>query len=327
MSPRYTLILAIAVGSLVVSASASKRDAEATTLVEHAKQLSEIRSEGAPAFRLKASLRVFNQNGSTTEGEYIENWASIAQWRKEVAVGDFRRTEVAMGRKRWLLDSNPSAPEQIGTLSSFTELGGLQPATWPSRKLEDRESNGLSVRCVESGVRALCFDKIVGTLISESTLVRTGEAYRKSICVYSDYEKFGERLLAKSYVCSENKKPTIEARILEFTVQPAFEASLFTAPEGARESVNCLDSVQLPRVLYSENPPPPRRAPDGTMVFLSVTVGTDGKPKDLIVVSAPNPDFDRAALNALKNWSFSPAHCGKEPIEKSIEVQMQFNTF
>jgi hypothetical protein len=182
MSPRYTLILAIAVGSLVVSASASKRDAEATTLVEHAKQLSEIRSEGAPAFRLKASLRVFNQNGSTTEGEYIENWASIAQWRKEVAVGDFRRTEVAMGRKRWLLDSNPSAPEQIGTLSSFTELGGLQPATWPSRKLEDRESNGLSVRCVESGVRALCFDKIVGTLISESTLVRTGEAYRKSIC-------------------------------------------------------------------------------------------------------------------------------------------------
>jgi len=63
------------------------------------------------------------------------------------------------------------------------------------------------------------------------------------------------------------------------------------------------------------------------MVFLSVTVGTDGKPKDLIVVSAPNPDFDRAALNALKNWRFSPAHCGKEPIEKSIEVQMQFNTF
>jgi hypothetical protein len=51
--------------SLVVSTRFTKKtNLEAATLIEHAKQLSDIRAEGAPAFRLQLSFKIGQKGGS-----------------------------------------------------------------------------------------------------------------------------------------------------------------------------------------------------------------------------------------------------------------------
>src|SRR5277367_4778453 len=67
----------------------------ADALLEKARQLSNIRSPNAPAFRLKATFSFTGRDLETVEGTYTEVWISRSQWRREILVKDFHRIEVA----------------------------------------------------------------------------------------------------------------------------------------------------------------------------------------------------------------------------------------
>src|SRR6266851_1294904 len=138
------------------------------------------------------------------------------------------------------------------------------------------------------------------------------------VCFYNDYQKFGDRVLARSYECDEDKHPRIEARVDELTATPATGPTFFTPPDGAKESVNCLNPIKPPKEVYGSEPKPPRTSGGRTLVVLSIVVGTDGTPHDLSVTSAPNHDFDEAALEAVRQWRFKPATCDGEPVEARI---------
>jgi hypothetical protein len=56
MSSRYSLFLVLTLILLASTAFAAKKDVEAGALVNHAKHLSDIRANGALAFRLKMSF-------------------------------------------------------------------------------------------------------------------------------------------------------------------------------------------------------------------------------------------------------------------------------
>ena len=95
-------ILRIAAIVLVFSAClrlsfANQKDDEAAALVTRANSLSDIRADGAPAFVLKAAVKLTNEDGSIVEGTYAEHWKSNEQWRKEFVVVDFQRTQIAVG--------------------------------------------------------------------------------------------------------------------------------------------------------------------------------------------------------------------------------------
>jgi periplasmic protein TonB len=58
---------------------------------------------------------------------------------------------------------------------------------------------------------------------------------------------------------------------------------------------------------------------------IRVLVGTDGRVREAIVVSATHPDFGRAAMRqALKAWRFKPATRGKEAIEDWVTIPITF---
>ena len=133
--------------------------------------------------------------------------------------------------------------------------------------------------------------------------------------------------MARSYACAEDKKTRIEARIVELVADPDPNPALFMRPEGARESVNCLSTLQPPAVVRQEDPPPPRKSPAGTAVVLALAVRTDGKPEDLKVLSTPHREFDQAALTAVRRWRFKPGRCDGEPMEMTIAVEMDFHTY
>jgi hypothetical protein len=129
------------------------------------------------------------------------------------------------------------------------------------------------VRCLEADGSSLCFNEANGTLAYEVQTVSVGLHLGKRACSYSDYQKFGDHLVARSYACTEDRQPTIEARIVDLAADPTPAPALFLRPEGAKESVNCFGAIQPPALVSSVEPAFRPTSPlEIANVALSITV-------------------------------------------------------
>lgn len=324
-------ILFLLVALLLTSTAlgSNKRDEEAAALIARAKQLSDIRAEGEPAFRLKISFKTIKDDGSASEGEYTEIWVSKTNWRRQVVAGDFRRTQIAVEGKRWILSSGGATPRYVGDVFRLSDIRNLRPDDWKPWKLENREVNGVSARCLETApspnTSAACFDQTTAALILESTLSYAARA--QMVCSYADYEKFGDRVFARFHACDVGGHRKIEARVLELTVDPTPDPALFLPPDGAKESESCLAGKRGPTLLHGESPSLPRGTKHGGTVVMSLVVGIDGKPDNLRITSSPNGALGQAAMDSVKNWRFNPAMFDGEPIAITTQVEVDFRSF
>jgi TonB family protein len=86
--------------------------------------------------------------------------------------------------------------------------------------------------------------------------------------------------------------------------------------------------ITPPRQIYSPQPKYPETEAhlgrEGA-VKLKLVVGSDGVPRDVTVSRSLNPDFDSAAMDAVKQWKFSPAMKAGTPILVQIAVEVNFS--
>jgi TonB family protein len=156
-------------------------------------------------------------------------------------------------------------------------------------------------------------------LVAEIEPVHGAKGSGEMSCFFSDYQKFGDRVFARSYECAESGHPRLEARIVELVAEPKTDPELFTPPNGAKESTGCPDPIRPARVVHMVDPV----APAGSgMVVVAVSIGIDGAPHGLSVVSSPDPKLEKAALEAVRQWRFRPATCDGEPVEMKSEVDV-----
>ncbi len=94
-----------------------------------------------------------------------------------------------------------------------------------------------------------------------------------------------------------------------------------------RKGNDAPDCVTGPRAKYAPDPSYPedeRHARHEGTVVLDVIVGSDGLPRDVEVSRTLSPEFDQAAILAVKNWRFTPATRDGKPIAVGIHVQVAF---
>jgi len=333
MSPLRLGLVALALVSLSSAAFAADKQKEAAALIEHARQLSDIRADGSPAFRLTIHFKAVEQDGSAIEGSYTEMWASRSQWRKETIAGEFHRIELATDKKRFLLEPPKPLPGYARDLPALVDVGSFQPDNWNPKKMESRTFKGARLRCIDTpairgGVQigghepeqvpSVCFDQSNGLLVAkvEPSVYRPDDA----ACVYSDYQSFGSRTYPRSVRCEEGVKLRLEAKVVELSMLDKPEPELFAVPAGAKESTGCRPA-RPPKVIY--NPPPEVDPSWGNgVVTIGMHVGVDGSPHDLKVLSSPNPKLDKAALDAVRRWKFNPASCEGAPVDVEIAVEV-----
>lgn len=307
---------------------ASKQEMDAAALIERAKQLSDIRAEGAPPFRLKIDFKIINDDASVVDGSYTETWVSKAQWRRETDLGDFRRVQIVAGKKLWVVDSMTVFLREMADIPGITDINKLRPDQWKSGK--DHDINGIRVHCLENSLSAkweACFETASGTLYAELSPSYPPTEGDKRVCLHSDYQKFGEYTVARSYECQDGRHRKLQARVVDLATYTTQDPTLFVPPEGAKESTNCLGASKPPAVIHRVDPSTPRAFSGTNVVTINVVVGIDGNPHNLQVISAPNRDYDEAALEAVRQWRFNPATCDGEPMEVLIQVETEFHRF
>jgi len=301
----------------------NKRQA-AEELIQHAAQLSNIRSEGASAFKLEAEL-TFSPTASPTSGTYHETWVSAQRWQTETAASNLHRVELVDGKKRWQLTTGEANPD----FDSLERITNLSFSHFAPDQLREQTISGVPVICSISkadavgGKSALCFDQKTG-LLAEVVIPRTldGKIMDDS-CVYSGYEAFAGKQFPHVVKCFHDGRPTMDAKL---SLAPVVVSELppFTPPVGAEESVNCLTTPQAPKPTYTPDPKYPAGQSGSVMVVLWLSLGIDGKPADMKVVSKANPAFDNLATEAVSRWRFHPAMCEGQPMKTTINVEVSF---
>ena len=102
-------------------------------------------------------------------------------------------------------------------------------------------------------------------------------------------------------------------------------------PEDSSGKPSITDAdVTPPRLNYSPNPkyPPDARAAghQGTSI-LSLTVGTDGLPRNIKIVRRLDEELDDSAIAAVSTWQYQPASKRGEPVEVEIHARVRFRLY
>ena len=319
-------------GFLLMSSVAFSQGAEARAeaLIQHAQELSDIRSPKAPAFRLKATFSFIGKGLEKAEGTYTETWVSRSQWRRETAVSGLLRTEVGRSESTfWQLDNREEFPETAGRVADLLRIFPLSTERLAFESIADPAPMDPSAECAitkrdpRNDTKAFCFHKNSGLLLEKDVPeVRPANVVAYS-CRYEHFEKFVDRWFPRALACFVDGHLKLSAKVLELeSVQPA-DPSVFAAPADAIELGAC-NSVVTPARLESR-PRPSALLSDnyrGSVARISAIVDVKGHPQRLKVTRSAGKAFDEEALKAVRSWQFEPAKCGGEsvPMQMNIEV-------
>ncbi|MDX1972394.1 MAG: TonB family protein [Candidatus Sumerlaeia bacterium] len=133
--------------------------------------------------------------------------------------------------------------------------------------------------------------------------------------------------------------PPLDLSALELALNPGtgggagagdFVVELKTvATTGSKDSdalFSIADLDQKPRPIYQPGPtitdPMRKRAPG--QVYIIFIVNQEGRVTDPIVQSSTDPIFDKAAIDAIKNWKFEPGKRAGKPVRFRMRVPITF---
>lgn len=99
------------------------------------------------------------------------------------------------------------------------------------------------------------------------------------------------------------------------------EAPRGAAPQPARGSIDPPRKMKDVRPVY---PAALSASGIGGVVSVEGVIGTDGTMKDLKVVSTPHADLTKAALDAIREWRFTPTRLQGKEVDTEVTVTVEF---
>ena len=96
---------------------------------------------------------------------------------------------------------------------------------------------------------------------------------------------------------------------------------------NSSDTVGCITPPRQTHAPQPEYPSSEREAHHQGTVRLTLVVSSDGVPRDIAVSRTLTPDFDKAAIAAVKEWKFTPAIKDGKPIAVQIALEIEFHLF
>jgi hypothetical protein len=293
--------------------------ARAAAMLERARRLEDIRSPGAPPFRLTATFSFTGDDLEPVHGTYSEIWVSNSKWRQETVVGNLHSVAVGGTGKHWIqfADGFPIQAERVPILMAF-----LPPASLPLRfdKISEVTRRDLAAECAytkfnaEKSRSAFCFDKKSGVLLQRGLPQLRLRSVVAFGCEYGSFRAFGQYVFPREVACFEDQHKSIRAEVVELNSQPMVEAALFEPPPGAVEIPECTGKVLAP-FLVTRGFTTPNWDPDRVR-WLPVwfLVDAKGNVQHLRLLRSADKTSYQDAMNVIQGWSFVAGKCNGKPM-------------
>ncbi|MGA7967574.1 MAG: energy transducer TonB [Terriglobales bacterium] len=312
---------------------------EAESLLERARHLSDIRGPNAPPFRLKATFSFVGDDLETFEGTYTEFWVSDSEWRKEIVIGDRKRTEIGRDSKLWEAESGPMIPEKASRVEFATSVFPARSAKLDFESLDavvnQQAANERATRCAITKAAgssqersALCFDQTIGVLVQYTVPQWARYHITDFACSYGEFKKFGDQWFPYEITCRQGGHRQMEVQVAALDAENFNDVKLFEPPAGSIELGRCIAGEVSPKLDYARSPMELAGNPGRiSSVTVRLVVDIKGKPQDVKIVRSGGDKFDRQAIELVRGWQFRAATCNGQPMAKQIEVQVPFRTF
>jgi TonB family protein len=332
MSARTTLLTVMCLVGLRSALFAEEIQKHADAMMQRAREFSDIRSQGAPAFRLRATFSFTGEDLETIQGTFTEVWVSNSQWRRETVANDFRRVEVGGSSRLWLLDEGKNFPVQAIRVSGLVEIFPARSAKFEFESIMDRNAQDSSTECAitkaagqQKEKSAFCFDKRSGGLVEKISPEPLRNRAADYACQYGAFRKFGNYAFPREMDCFLDGHRKLQVNIVELSAEPSPDTALFTPPAGAIEMGNCSVKPEPPSPVSTPDPRFPLGSRDrSAMVTLSLIIDAKGKPQKVRVTRSGGKPFDDQAASTVRGWRFKPATCNGEPMGTQISVEINY---
>lgn len=321
MTPGVVVRVLALIFVVAVMAGFGSDEETARALVERARAVVDIRSVNAQPFTLRMDLKVFERDG-ITEGEYLLHWFSSEKWRDEIRLGDSTETRVTAGGNLWTVSGEPSVAYSRLLLQSAVFRSVPVALGRGVRHVSAASLNGAAATCVELIANqrrsSMCFERDTGVLLKST--------YEESVTEYGDYANFAGKLVPGLVRIAGAGAPAIEARLVEVVTLSSIPAGLFEPPGGAEVRCQNLTYAQLVRRREPEYPRGVARG-QSAMIAIIANVGTDGKVSAAHVVQSTSAEFASVALDAVREWEFTPASCAGAPVAAPVNIEITIRSF
>jgi TonB family protein len=285
------------------------------------------------SFAMKAKIRVISK-GKPLEGSYLLFWNGPEQWREEISLPGYEEIQVGGKGVVFVKRSTDFLPLPIYQLHAALGYGSLGNGSGVTRtslfygavepdetikKVRDQKINGLKVECAQIAdqhgfTREACVDPPTGTLVRQEPFLD-----REQIAVGA---KSFPRFL--SYVEKGNPLAEVEVTDLQTPVQRS--SSAFEPPLDAVSQPGCMNPT--PFHLLNRIPPhypeQERQSHVEGSVAIAATIGKDGIPRRLRVVSGATPRLNTASVDAVQQWRWEPSTCNGAAVDVETVVTINY---
>lgn len=318
--------LAIVLLAAVTPARGDDKRAESAAILERARQLEDLRSDGGGPFVLSAQIQATREKVHAP-GIYRLTWLAPDRWHEELQLGDFKRVRDGVDGGYRQIRSSDFQPQVIFDLDQLLDVAAV---TRPEPKeavgkTHQEKIGGVELSCVDIQFehyrrRELCFDPATGALV-RATLELGGT---------HEFDYAGALSLGTKQFPSELRSQRKGDFSLDVSVQaltpPPGDAASLPVPDPARSEFwgTCKDAIS-PELKQRVDPIYPQQSKAGHeqgTVFLYARIESDGAISHLKALSGPSAGLAQAALDAVAQWKYTPEMCGNTPetTETIIEV-------
>lgn len=324
-------VLAVVPRAFAAGATA-KHSSAATALFARALDALDFQSPDAPAFRLRASVRVDFGQGRIARGQIFDIWTPGGWWHNEVALGGYHRLEVSNGKRMWVLSDLRYLPFPIFLMQRAMALSALLRWALAQRLSEPVRVSGSGEICVRATGREnqseYCFDPASGNL------VRMSDSRWNAIYEYSDYAPLADRRFPRRIrVLRGNGQTSASIQVDELATETRFNLRDFLPLKGAIErplAAECTEilPVRLKKMVRPKYPKQAQAVGISGVVRFYAEIGTDGKPRGMWLLNSSPPVLTDAAEAAVSQWRYDPETCrpGGEKLPAIVPINVLFVT-
>lgn len=309
----------------------------AEDLIDQVNHTCALRGDGAQPFHLQVSFLASGSAEFVGKGTYEEIWLGPRRWKREVHFGEFSSVEAREEDQHRIQSSNVYVPKRVMELVSLLNCQ-IDPDQKKVKWHFDPQSSSSAWTFTAKGKN----DELSSRLIFYHNPQLLGAIVNEEgTKLFSGYRELDGHYIPFNFLMQDAQAhELLKATVESFTLKPSIPESLIANLKDdsglslaiPKFSGNPADTNigSAPKLIRSQDPyfPATKSGKLGRLtVMITLIVDASGEPREPEVVLSASPDFDSAALSAVKKYQFRPAMLRGKPVQTRISVQVVFRRY